>query len=117
MQKTVPPKASGWMGKYRGIIFAIGLFIVLDLAMLMATFFATHQIAEDTAAVNLVNRQRMLSQRIAKSIHVAEADQAVSQSAAGALKELKSATALFDATHRGFRVGGAVEDMRVRRFA
>jgi two-component system, chemotaxis family, sensor kinase CheA len=110
MQNTVPLKPSRWMGKYRSIILAIGLFIVLDLLVLMATFFAAYQIAEDTAAVNLVNRQRMLSQRIAKTIHVAEADQTVSQPSTGPLKELKGATALFDATHRGFRVGGAVED-------
>ena len=110
MQSTEPTKASGWMGKYRSIIFAVGLFIVLDLAVLTATFFASHQIAEDTAAVNLVNRQRMLSQRIAKSIHVVEADQTASQPAGASLKELKSAAALFDATHRGFRVGGLVED-------
>jgi two-component system, chemotaxis family, sensor kinase CheA len=110
MQSTEPTKVSGWMGKYRSIIFAIGLFIVFDLAVLTATFFASHQIAEDTAALNLVNRQRMLSQQIAKSIHIAESDQVASQPSAGSLKELKSVTALFDATHRGFRVGGAGED-------
>jgi two-component system, chemotaxis family, sensor kinase CheA len=110
MQSTEPTQVSGWMGKYRSIIFAIGLFIVFDLAVLVATFFASHQIAEDTVALSLANRQRMLSQRIAKSIHVAESDQAATQPINGALKELKSATALFDTTHRGFRAGGAGED-------
>ena len=110
MQNTEPTKVSGWMGKYRSIIFAVGLFIVFDLVVLMATFFMSHRMADDTAALNLVNRQQMLSQQITKSIHAAEADQAASRPAAASLKELKSATALFDATHRGLRVGGAAED-------
>ena len=68
MQNTDPTKVSGWMGKYRSIIFAVGLFIVFDLVVLMATFFMSHRMADDTAALNLVNRQRMLSQPTVKAL-------------------------------------------------
>jgi two-component system, chemotaxis family, sensor kinase CheA len=111
MKSIEPPKASNWMGKYRGIIFAIGLFVIFDLAVLVATFFMSQQISEDSAALNLAGRQRMLSQRVAKTMYLAEAEQLASQPPTGALKELKSAAALFDATQRGFSAGGAVEDM------
>ncbi len=110
MKSTEPPKTPSWMGKYRSIIFAIGLFIIFDLAVLVATFFMSQQIADDTAALNLAGRQRMLSQRIAKTIYVAETEQVSSQLSAGTLKELKNASAQFDTTQRGFSVGGAATD-------
>ncbi len=94
-------------GRYRRILTAIGLFIVLDLIVLAATLFLSHQIVEDVATLNLAGRQRTLSQRIAKTIYAAEAEQSTAQTGTGTLAELKAATALFDATLRGFTVGGS----------
>lgn len=110
MQRTGPVTSPKKVSRYRSIVLAAGFFVLLNLIMLAATFFIAHQIAEDTAAQNLVNRQRMLSQRIAKSIYLAESDQAASLPSTDAIKELKNSSKLFDATLRGFRVGGAVED-------
>ncbi len=105
MERTKQPKRRR-AERYRRIIIAIGLFIVLDLIVLAATLFLSHQILEDVATVNLAGRQRMLSQRIAKTIYAAEAEQSTAQTANGTLSELKAATALFDSTLRGFTVGG-----------
>ncbi len=105
MERTKQPKRRR-AERYRRIIIAIGLFIVLDLIVLAATLFLSHQILEDVATVNLAGRQRMLSQRIAKTIYAAEAEQSTAQTANGTLSELKAATALFDSTLRAFTVGG-----------
>ena len=106
MENTKHPKRRN-TERYRRTIIAIGLFIVLDLIVLAATLFISHQILEDVVSVNLAGRQRMLSQRIAKTIYAAEAEQSTAQTATGTLAELKAATALFDSTLRGFTVGGS----------
>jgi len=70
MENTKHPKRRN-TERYRPTIIAIGLFIVFDLIVLAATLFISHQILEDVVSVNLAGRQRMLSQRIAKTIYAA----------------------------------------------
>jgi len=55
-------------GKYREIIFAIALFLVFDLGVLVLNFYTSYQIADDATAINMAGRQRMLSQRITKTL-------------------------------------------------
>lgn len=95
-------------GKYREIIFAVALFLVFDLGVLVLNFYTSYQIADDATAINLAGRQRMLSQRITKTLLSAEADIQAGRTAEETLKELKGASGLFNDTLSAFKNGGPV---------
>jgi len=61
-------KKSLGMGKYRDLLFAILLFIVLDLGILMFNFFASTQLERDASRINSAGELRMLTQQITKSL-------------------------------------------------
>lgn len=96
-------------GKYREIIFAVALFLVFDLGVLVLNFYTSYQIADDATAINLAGRQRMLSQRITKTLLSVEADIQTGQSTEETLKELKGASGLFNDTLSAFKNGGSVK--------
>ena len=98
-----------YLGKYREIIWAVALFLVLDLSVLIMNFYISYQISEDALAINLAGRQRMLSQRITKSLLIAQADINQGLPVDGALAELKSTTKLFDETLAAFEQGGTAQ--------
>lgn len=56
------------MGKYRDLLFAILLFIVLDLGILLFNFFASIQLERDAGRINAAGELRMLTQQITKSL-------------------------------------------------
>ena len=85
-------------GKHREIALAVACFLVFDLAVLVLNFVISYQIAADAQAINLAGRQRMLSQRIAKSLFILEAAQP--NGAEEARAELLQSTMLFSATSR-----------------
>jgi two-component system, chemotaxis family, sensor kinase CheA len=99
----------GFLGKYREIIIAVVCFLLLVLAALAVNFIASYRVAQDAAEINLAGRQRMLSQRVTKAVFEAEALQIAGKPNAEALKELKAAAGLFDATLRAFNNGGTVQ--------
>jgi len=95
--------------KYRGIIISIALFIVLDASVLTMNFFISFQVAEDAEAVNVAGRQRMLSQRIMKSLLDSQAsvnDITREKAITAPLEELKKSSALFEKTLQAFQQGG-----------
>lgn len=96
------------LGKYREIVIAVAMFLVLDLGVLVLNFYNSFRIAEDAVSVNLSGRQRMLSQRTAKALYAAEASVLRGAEPRAELEELASAVRLFDATLRAFQVGGSV---------
>jgi two-component system chemotaxis sensor kinase CheA len=96
-------------GKYREIIFAVALFLVFDLGVLVLNFYTSYQIADDATAINLAGRQRMLSQRITKTLLSVEADIQAGRATGETLKELKGASGLFNATLAAFKEGGSVK--------
>lgn len=103
---AAPQKRSGFLGKYREIVIAIALFLVLDLGVLALNFYISFQIADDAVGINLSGRQRMLSQRMTKALVTIEADTLRGIASDNARKELGSAATLFDETLRAFRLGG-----------
>lgn len=61
-------KSSLGLGKYRDLLFAILLFIVLDLGILFFNFFASLQLERDASRINTAGELRMLTQQITKSL-------------------------------------------------
>lgn len=98
-----------YFGKYREIIWAVALFLVLDLSVLVMNFYISFQISEDALSINLAGRQRMLSQRITKSLLIAQSNLNQNVPLDGALTELKSTAKLFDETLTAFELGGLAQ--------
>jgi HPt (histidine-containing phosphotransfer) domain-containing protein len=61
-------KRSLGLGKYRDLLFAILLFIVLDLGILLFNFFASSQLERDAGRINSAGELRMLTQQLTKSV-------------------------------------------------
>jgi len=97
--------------KYRAIIISVALFILLDASVLIANFWLSFQIEKDATAVNIAGRQRMLSQRISKSLYDISLLQTSSANADEVQErniELNKSIKLFDATINSFKNGGSV---------
>ncbi|WP_320821942.1 ATP-binding protein [Reinekea sp.] len=98
------------VGKYRGIIISVALFLLLDSSVLVLNFVMSYQISADAAAVNLAGRQRMLSQRIMKSLLDIQYTIDNVDERQRPLQELATATTLFDTTLLAFENGGQTRD-------
>ncbi|WP_051937700.1 diguanylate cyclase [Ferriphaselus sp. R-1] len=82
---------------------AVLLFILLDLAVLLINYWITYQVASDAVAINLSGRQRMLTQRMTKSLlqlQLGTPDRNVVE------QEFVAAVDLFDRTLQAFNAGG-----------
>lgn len=92
--------------KSRRLLGAILLFILLDLTVLLINYQIAYQVSNDAVAINLGGRQRMLTQRMTKSLlqlqFAGPPDQATAE------KEFREAMQLFDQTLRAFERGGIV---------
>lgn len=93
-------------GKYRGIIISIVLFLILDASVLVMNFYISFEIADDAVGVNIAGRQRMLSQRMMKSLLDIETSLGNYEEVSRATEELKTTTLLFDKTLIAFDKGG-----------
>lgn len=96
-------------GKYRNIVISIALFLMLDASVLMLNFYISFQISEDAAGVNLAGRQRMLSQRMTKSLYDMKISFESENERTLAERELSDTVTLFDTTLTAFDRGGAVK--------
>ena len=94
--------------KYRGILISVALFILLDASVMALNFYVSFEIADDAQGVNLAGRQRMLSQRIAKTLYVISDESTTAAEKEAARKELATSTKLFDDTLMAFKNGGEV---------
>lgn len=95
------------IGKYKNILVSIALFLLLDASVLMLNFYISFQIAEDATSINLAGRQRMLSQRMTKSLLDMDYSSELDQTAFDkALNELQASRNLFDETFTAFEQGG-----------
>lgn len=61
-------KSSFGIGKYRDLLLAILLFIILDLGILFFNFFVSIQLERDAGRINEAGELRMLTQQITKSL-------------------------------------------------
>ncbi len=94
-------------GKYIEIILAVGLFIILDTGVLIINFYTSYQISSDAHAIQIANRQTILSQNLFHELYQVR-DDAASPDA----NYLKTIDALadtyktFDETMDAFMYGG-----------
>ncbi len=56
------------LGKYRTLAVAIGLFLVLDLGVLLFSFYVSSQIRGDAARINTASELRTLAQQATKAL-------------------------------------------------
>ena len=108
--KTI--KTIGSPNKFGTLISAITLFVVLDLGVLILNYYLSLRFQEDAISINLAGRQRMLSQRITKSLLVSlEASKTgANVTAKEARYESRNASLLFGKTLDAFAHGGETMD-------
>ena len=108
--KSTPnkPQQAGTLNKYRGIILAVTLFLLFNLAVLGLNFYTSSTLDGDAVSINLSGRQRMLSQRTAKVLLSIQVDAAQGRFDPKNTEELKKVSTLFDTTLNGFKTGGMV---------
>lgn len=94
------------IGKYKNILVSIGLFLILDASVLVLNFYISFQIAEDATSINLAGRQRMLSQRMTKTLLDLDYSYEDQQQRSLVMKELRASRNLFDETFTAFDEGG-----------
>ena len=99
----------------------IGAFIVIAFALLVFNYHMADQFAEDAASINLAGRQRMLTQRIAKTLLQLQY-QSSAENRISLEREFRDAIRLFDQTLSALEQGGTVEGgngepVRLRRIS
>lgn len=94
------------IGKYKNILVSIGLFLILDASVLILNFYISFQIAEDATSINLSGRQRMLSQRMTKSLLDLDYSFENPKQLEKIMKEIELSRHLFDETFTAFDRGG-----------
>lgn len=99
---------SSYFGKYKEIVWAVALFLLFDLAVLVLNFYISFQISSDALAINLAGRQRMLSQRMTKELLIASSDYTHGIYKDSSLADLRKTVMLFDGTLGAFVHGGTV---------
>lgn len=93
--------------KLKSIAVLILLFLVLDSSILVINFWLSARLAEDSVAINLAGRQRMLSQKITKDLILL--DQTKNVAGSPYASDLKQSVVLFDRVMDAFEHGGMVQ--------
>lgn len=93
--------------KSKKLFGAILLFVLLDLSVLVINFWMVRQISKDAVAINLSGRQRMLSQKMTKSLLQLQS-QSSDEFRRSAIEEFRYSVQVFDQTLFSFKQGGMV---------
>ena len=94
--------------RYTGIILAISALVVIELTVLTINYFLSIEVAKSAEAINISGRQRMLSQRMTKSIYDIKNNLNSVEKRDSALNELNKASSLFNQTLESFVNGGEI---------
>jgi len=110
------------LGKYRTMVISIALFLLFDLGVLVMNFFISSEISSDAANVNIVGRQRMLTQRMAKASLQIESRMIAGQPYRDLMMELDRSSEVYDQTLKAYLFGGTVPgsgagDFQVKRIS
>jgi phosphoserine phosphatase RsbU/P len=94
--------------KYRTILISAALFLSFDLGVLLPNVIVSSSLKRDAVKINLAGRQRMLSQRMTKSLLQVKLFQSTEKGWNDYREELALSTKLFDETLSGFEVSRMV---------
>lgn len=94
------------MTKPKNLFAGILLFILLDLSILGINYWIAHQISKDAIAINLSGRERMLSQRITKTLLALPYSKSA-EDRARTIEEFRDSAQMFDQTLSAFQHGGS----------
>ena len=97
------------LGKYRTLAIAIGLFLLFDLGVLITNNYTAREIRNDALNVNVIGRQRTLTQQMAKASLQLRDRLAAGQPYRELLLELERSAGLFDQSLRAYLEGGMVD--------
>ena len=86
-------------------VIAVGLFLLFDFAALALNFWLSRHIEQQAVGINLAGRQRMLSQRLVKSLLMIERSVQIGVPYESSLEELRLTFTTFDDTLRGLAAG------------
>ncbi len=92
-------------GKYRNIVIAIALFILLDASILGMNFYISYALKGDAVAVSQAGQLQMMSQRLMKSLYELEVALRDDGDVVKPFEELKSTYQHFDETLEAFKKG------------
>ncbi|MEM7726163.1 MAG: SpoIIE family protein phosphatase [Cyanobacteria bacterium P01_A01_bin.45] len=95
--------------KYRPILISVLFFLTFDLGVLIPNLFFSTALKKDAISINLAGRQRMLSQRMTKSLLQVKSAQERGDSIKKNQEELKKTYELFDSTLEAFQKGKEVK--------
>lgn len=94
--------------KYKSIMASVIVFIVIDISVLVFSFYISYQISHDTTEINLAGRQRTLSQRITKGLLEFERAYHKTRPYDAIIHDIETSMQAFDRTLIAFDVGGDV---------
>jgi two-component system chemotaxis sensor kinase CheA len=94
--------------KYKAIMASVIVFIVLDISVLVFSFYISYQISQSTAEINLAGRQRTLSQRITKNLLEFERAYHKTRPYDAIINDIEISMQAFDRTLMAFDQGGDV---------
>ncbi|MFT6222067.1 MAG: signal transduction histidine kinase [Candidatus Endobugula sp.] len=95
-------------GKYKEMVAAIAVFLVLDAGVLLLNFYTSYQIADDARAMHLANRQSMLTQRIFHSVDLIHDDLQAGRDIEKNQRKLSVSYKQFDEVLDAFIYGGSL---------
>lgn len=90
---------------FRIAIVAVTLFLIFDFIALALNFWLSWKIEQNAVEINLAGRQRMLSQRMVKSLLQLQDAREFGRDTSDDLAELETTFDLFDSTLKGFSEG------------
>lgn len=94
--------------RYRSLILFITAFVTIIVGVLILNFSISAQLSIDAQEINVAGRQRMLSQRIAKSLQNMILSQQNQNDYQPLKEELRNAYNLFDSTLTAFDEGNTI---------
>ena len=92
--------------KYRHFLLPLSLVVIFDITLLTMNYGISAQLEASSININIAGRQRMLSQKMTKSLLLMHYQQQQGLNIQAAYQELMDAMALFDQTLTAMSLGG-----------
>jgi two-component system, chemotaxis family, sensor kinase CheA len=93
---TISENPTNSLGKYRGLVTAIALFLILDLGVLVFNVLTSQEIEHDAAEINSAGALRMLSQQMTKALLTLEQEVALGKPSQTSVSQVYEASDEFE---------------------